>query len=168
MSFSIAGAILGALQMMAGAPGEFTAQEILTTPAAIEILSPQSIGDFDFSRFAPADKKIGVAKKVLGAVAGAAAAATVVRLSDAEHALAYYPLEARIDDSSVNFTERLAVKHGGMKFQLSAIKSNAGPGTASGLQSPAPNFRTDARKMKNIMPGYPQPPKIVIGLKVSY
>ncbi len=115
----------------------------------------------DHDRYVEAAEPAGLADKVLTVVAGAATAAAVYRMSD--DAFEYFPLEGRVSGNGFDFRESLSMRRGGFRFQLSAIRQGGGPSVSA-----APNFRDDSKKMAHIMPGYPQPARVVIGVKINY
>ena len=117
----------------------------------------------DHDKYEAASASAGIADTVFNALAGVATAAAVYRLSDSDDVFEYYPLSANVSGNGVNLGDRLSMQRGGFRFQLSAISRNK-----TAAFGPATEFRKDARKMANIVPGYPQPARIVIGVKINY
>lgn len=138
MSFSVAGAIF----MIASVSGDASSH-------------------VDFQRYAQTHEKADLAEKVLSVFAGAATAAAVYKMS--EDPIEFYPVRAQANSGGLNFSESLSVNRGGFRFQLSTISLNNGYSVSA-----APDYRKDARKMSNILPGYPQPARIVVGVKINY
>ncbi|WDI30043.1 hypothetical protein PUV54_08735 [Hyphococcus flavus] len=102
------------------------------------------------------------APRILNVLAEGAAAAAIYRMTD--DPVEFYPVEADARGrGGARFADRLSVRRGGMRFRLTAIKS----GARSGVNT-TPSYRREARNMARAMPGYPQPARIVLGVKVSY
>lgn len=94
--------------------------------------------------------------KFLVALAATAAAMTVA--DDSGETLEIYPLQVgKMRERGPQF------QFGGVGLSLAAYRSKV-PNDPMGLTS----FRGETRAMGKFMPGYPQPAKVVIGLKVSF
>ena len=99
--------------------------------------------------------------KVVRAVVKGIAAIGVSRLSD--EPFEYYPLQARFNDDGRGVGDALSVHRGGVRYSLAAVRPAKQANALAG-----PDFRKDAKKMAAAMPGYPQPARIVIGVKINY
>ncbi len=117
----------------------------------------------DHEKYQAESAASGIADTVFSALAGVATAAAVYRLSDSDNVFEYYPLSTNISGAGLTFSDRLSMQRGGFRFQLSAISRSK-----TAAFGPAADFRKDARKMANVVPGYPQPARIVIGVKINY
>ncbi|NWG70158.1 MAG: hypothetical protein HXY23_00910 [Parvularculaceae bacterium] len=95
--------------------------------------------------------------KLLVALAATAAAMTIAE--DSGETLEIYPL--KLARTSRDRGPQLQI--GGVGLSLAAYRSKA-PSDPMDLV----NFRSETRAMGKFMPGYPQPAKVVIGLKVSF
>ncbi|MEQ1929283.1 MAG: hypothetical protein ABL957_01960 [Parvularculaceae bacterium] len=95
--------------------------------------------------------------RILLAVAAAAAAVAVAE--DSGETLEIYPLQFRSERAGGGPQFQL----GGVGLSFAAYRSKV-PSDPLGLV----NFRSESRAMGRFMPGYPQPAKVVVGLKVSF
>ncbi len=103
----------------------------------------------------------GAAPKFLVTLAAAAAAVAVSE--DAEEPLEIHPLHFTTWRAAPRDAGAPHFKLGGMGLSVVAFKPK------SGAELPAlRDFRSDARAMGKFMPGYPQPARVVVGLKVSF
>jgi len=75
----------------------------------------------------------------------------------------FYPLQASFDGGGRNLGDALSMDRGGMRFSFTAVR-HAKTATFSHM----PDYREEARNMAKAMPGYPQPARLVIGVRVSY
>jgi hypothetical protein len=97
-------------------------------------------------------------RKIVLAVAAAAAAMAVAE--DSGETLEIYPLQfapRRLGGVGPQF------QFGGVGLSFAAYRSKV-PSDPLGLV----NFRGESRAMGKFMPGYPQPAKVVVGLKVTF
>ena len=115
----------------------------------------------EFTAYEASAEKSGLASKIVTTFLGVAATAAVYRHTDSD--LEYYPLEARFSTEGVKLRNPLSMERNGLRLQLSPISQGRlqGPGLSR-------DFKNQSRKMSHIMPGYPQPARVVIGVKVSY
>lgn len=101
------------------------------------------------------------ANYVILSLAEFAAAAAVYKWSDDE--LGYYPLTGYASNDNLNLKSMLSTQYGGYSFELSTISQSHNE-----IQHFAPSYRESSRKMANILPGYPQPAQLIVGLKIRY
>jgi hypothetical protein len=96
--------------------------------------------------------------KILTAVAAAAAAVAVA--SDSDETLEIYPMQFAAGGRAEGGPQ---FRFGGVGLSFAAYRSKV-PSDPLGLV----NFKNDSRAMGRFMPGYPQPAKVVLGVKVSF
>ena len=97
-------------------------------------------------------------RKLIAAVAAAAAAMAIAE--DSGETLEIYPLQFAPEAAAGG---RPQLQIGGVGLSLAAYRSKV-PSDPLGLV----NFRSDSRAMGKFLPGYPQPARVVVGLKVSF
>lgn len=131
-------AVMAAMTAMAGGPAPAETDEIIAVEAP------------ERSR----------TRNVLLAVAAAAAAVSVS--DDSDEALEIYPLHFAPFAPEVK-REGPQFRIGGVGLSFAAYKPKTGKDPL-GLN----NFRAESRSMGKVMPGYPQPAKVVVGLKVTF
>ena len=103
----------------------------------------------------------GAAGKALYFLASGVAAAGAYRMSD--ETMEFYPLQASFNADGRSLGDALSMRRGGMRFSFTAVRH------AKTANFPnMPDYREEARNMAKAMPGYPQPARIVIGVKVNY
>ena len=141
MSINVAGAILLLASAQMGAPVE-----------------PINAGEHQYSK---ESFMSGAGGKALYLLASGVAAAGAYRMSD--ETLEYYPLQANFRAGGRSLGDTLSMHRGGMRFSFSAVR----PANVKTF-SEMPDYREEARNMAKAMPGYPQPARIVIGVRVSY
>jgi len=95
--------------------------------------------------------------RILVALAATAAAMSVAE--DSGETLEIYPLQV----GKLSHERGPQFQLGGFGLSFAAYRSKV-PSDPMGLT----NFRGETRAMGKFMPGYPQPAKVVIGLKVSF
>ncbi|GEM_PF-5794422 len=128
----------------------------VNNPAADEMAERKL--DFHKERLVEAEKPV---VQILRAVATGAAAIAVYESAD--QPIEFYPLRFENTGSGFSLADKLRMKRGGFDFAVSAFSpkmtSEAGP---------VRDARTEARKMSKVIPGYPQPAQLVVGVKISF
>ena len=72
-------------------------------------------------------------------------------------------------DEELSLGDALKMQRGGFIFSLTAFKPKSfkDPTTVKGMRL-TPSYRRQSRAMGKAMPGYPQPPKAVVAVKVAF